>query len=138
MTFTEAVAVLEDFCDVDDERELERLGAAVASLSASGEVPRAIPSLLGVFERFPVGDGYGVFWTLLHLIESARGSYEEPLLASLRRSPSLFGVMMIGRGLSVTDGRTPTDVLLEVIRNENAPPEVRALAKDQLKHGGST
>ena len=57
---------------------------------------RALPTLFGVFERFPEHDGYGVFWTLLHGIEAIPG-YEAELVASLRRKSTEFGRTMVKR-----------------------------------------
>jgi hypothetical protein len=46
-----------------------------------------------VFERFPDHDGYGVMWSVLHGIEAIL-NYEIELLASVRRLPTEFGVVM--------------------------------------------
>jgi len=63
--------------------------------------------LLGVFERFPRHDGYEVFWTVLHHIETLPG-YESALIASVRRVPNEMGLTLLRRllnsGVSRFDG----------------------------------
>jgi len=75
--------------------------------------------LLGVFERFPRHDGYEVFWTLLHHVETLPG-YEPTLIASVRRVPNEMGLTMVRRllngGVSTVDG-----VDLEVLLRELMP-----------------
>ncbi|MGF1465650.1 MAG: DUF5713 family protein [Sandaracinaceae bacterium] len=58
--------------------------------------PLAAPVLLGLFERFPDHDGYGVMWTVLHGIESLE-EYEAELVASLRRRSTPFGRLLVQR-----------------------------------------
>jgi len=53
-------------------------------------------ALFGLFERFPQEDGHGVYWSVLHALES-RGAYESALVASLRRAPSPFTRSMLQR-----------------------------------------
>jgi hypothetical protein len=55
--------------------------------------------MLGVFERYPSEEGCGVFWSLLHALESLAG-YEEKLVESLQRTPSEFTLRMVHRMLN--------------------------------------
>jgi hypothetical protein len=84
----------------------------------------AVPILLGVFERFPRHDGYGVFWTLLHYVEGVVG-YQEFLLSSVRRSPNEMTVAMLRRwinsGAVQFDG---VDLLALLEQVEPLAPEV--------------
>ncbi len=77
----------------DEWLELDRL---VEKLFESGTAAQEIVVLLSVFERFPLEDGAGVFWTIVHGIESLDG-YEPHLVKSVERCPSEFGVLMLGR-----------------------------------------
>lgn len=54
------------------------------------------PAVFALFERFPKEDGAGVFWSALHGMEAA-GDYEELLLHSFRRRPSLMTTTMLRR-----------------------------------------
>jgi hypothetical protein len=53
-------------------------------------------AFFNLFERFPEEDGAGVFWSALHGMETA-GGYEELLLQSFRRRPSLMTTTMLRR-----------------------------------------
>lgn len=75
------------------------LDSLLVELWQAGHPEQAIPELLGLFERYPEEDGYGVMWSVLHGLESLP-NYEPELLRSLARQPSEFGVRMVGRLLN--------------------------------------
>lgn len=54
-----------------------------------------INTLFGVFERYPTEDGYGVFFTILHGLETL--DYEQCLYNSLLDKPSYMGINMLKR-----------------------------------------
>jgi hypothetical protein len=56
-----------------------------------------LPVLFRVFERFPKDDGAGVFWSIVHGVESTDLDYEGPLRESLSRQPSDLGQVMLHR-----------------------------------------
>ena len=82
------------------------LDSLLTELWQTGQPAKAIPELLGVFERYPEDDGFGVAWSVLHGLESLP-NYEPELLRSVARQPSEFGVMMLGRLLNA--GRHDVD-----------------------------
>ena len=130
------VAELNGYCGNNtDWRGLDRL---VEELFLRPITAAGIDAMLGVFERHPTHDGFGVFWTLLHGIESAAG-YEPHLLRSVRRRPSLFGVYMINRILNVGEKDIGDvswiSVLKEVSSCPGIAPEVQETAGRYLgKH----
>jgi len=69
----------------------------LAELWNVGVPTRALPTLFGVFERFPDDDGAGVLWSIVHGIENLDLDYEQPLRDSLVRQPSDMGKIMIDR-----------------------------------------
>lgn len=73
------------------------LDSMIAELWQVGVPPRALPTLLGVFERFPDDDGAGVLWSIVHGVESLDLDYEQPLRDSLARQPSHMGQVMLDR-----------------------------------------
>lgn len=75
-------------------RELETL---LAELWQGGVTMACLPVLFRVFERFPKEDGAGVFWSIVHGVESTDLDYEEPLRSSLFRQPSELGQIMLRR-----------------------------------------
>lgn len=95
---TSLLAPIESFHVADDNwRELD---AHVQALCASGEdLFAALPTLLRVFERYPRHDGHGVFWGILHAIESVRG-YEAVLVDHVTRTPTEMGITMLQRLVS--------------------------------------
>lgn len=56
-----------------------------------------LPVLFRIFERFPEDDGAGVFWSIVHGLESTDLNYEGPLRESLLRQPSKLGLIMLRR-----------------------------------------
>lgn len=79
-----------------DWRLLDPLIDEALSLAPAQE---AVNLLLGVLERFPLEDGAGVLWSIVHGLEHI-GGYEEQLSISVARAPSLMGITMLGRLLN--------------------------------------
>jgi len=77
-----------------DWRELDVL---LSELWQGTLSPDCLPALFHVFERFPQDDGAGVFWSIVHGIESTDINYEQPLRESLSRQPSALGQVMLCR-----------------------------------------
>jgi hypothetical protein len=75
----------------DNWRELDEHVQALGPLTLA-----AVPALLRVFERFPRHDGHGVFWTILHAIETVEG-YAPILVEHVMRTPTEMGVTMLQR-----------------------------------------
>jgi len=84
--------------------------------------------LLSVFERYPTEDGYGVFWVIVHGVEDIP-NYELALLASLKKTPSLFGLTMAKRILNSGSHRHLHEavraVARTIARSRRLEPEVR-------------
>ena len=93
---------------------------------------RVIKPLLGLLERNPDHDGYGIFWSIIHGLE-AMGGYEADLLSSVLSSPHEMSVLMLNRMLNgnirMIYNRLIIDVLEEVAENEDFPASVREDAK---------
>lgn len=66
-----------------------------------------VRTLLELFERFPRHDGFEVFWSVLHYLESLPG-YESQLISSLQRVPNRMGLIMLrrlsNRGVTCVNG----------------------------------
>jgi hypothetical protein len=113
-----------------------RLEALLTELWQAGSAQAAIPELLGVFERFPDEDAHGLFWSILHGLESLQG-YKEELMMSVRRMPSEMGVLMLGRLLNSDcvdiKGVPICDLLRGAIARPDAGAEAKATASDFLR-----
>lgn len=79
-------------CDDGNWLPLDEL---VTELWESGNPEIGIDTLFGVFEKNPTDDGAGVFWTILHGLETLE--YEHKLYESLMNKPSLMTITMLKR-----------------------------------------
>ena len=116
------------------------LDKLVQELLASDSASSGIDALLGIFERYPSEDGFGVFWALLHGLESLPG-YEERLLESILRLPTRFTVLMVNRllnaGCDEVSGVPLLPLLHRITCDRQAMPEIRQEAQNFVDHHGS-
>lgn len=133
------VQELEAFTDSQSEVQLQMLDATVQEIDASTCGRAEIDALLGVFERFPEVDGFGVFWGILHRLESVEG-YESQLVASVQRTPCEFNVLMVIRllnaGITQIEGQPLKGLLVSVLSNPRATTQAIYDAKLYLSRTG--
>jgi hypothetical protein len=67
------------------------------SLWEAGVTNECLPTLFGVFERFPDEDGGGVLWSIVHGIETSDIDYNQALRDSMSRQSSFMGRIMLDR-----------------------------------------
>jgi hypothetical protein len=103
------------------------LDALLDELFQSGTASQGINAMLGVFERFPKEDGAGVFWSIVHGLESMEG-YERRLIESVRRAPSEFAMLMIHRLINAKNEEVDGVRLVSLLEH---------LAHDQMADSGS-
>ena len=126
--FQDTISTLDGVKSVEDEAELAKLDGAVNSLFASDCPALGIGTLLRIFERFPTSDGYGIFWSIVHGLESL-SDYEVALIESVRRQLCEFSLLMVNRILNV--GRTHVNgtdlfaLLEEVASNPDYSEDIR-------------
>ncbi|WGG53223.1 hypothetical protein [Rugamonas sp. DEMB1] len=91
--------ILQDINNFEPTRDGSWLGleALLSELWKTQISQGCLSTLFRVFERFPEEDGAGVFWSIVHGIESTNLAYEAALQASLERLPSEFAELMINR-----------------------------------------
>ena len=97
----EIISEIESY-ESDDGNWL-RLDELVTELWESGNLEIGIDTLFRVFEKNPTDDGAGVFWTILHGLESLE--YEQKLYDSLMDRPSHMTITMLKR-IENTDSDT--------------------------------
>lgn len=68
----------------------------LAELWATEKPEIGLDNLFGLLERYAEEDGIGVFWSVVHGIEQMN-DYEQSLLNSLNRRPSIVTVLMVHR-----------------------------------------
>jgi hypothetical protein len=121
----------------EEPDDLKVLDLAVTKLFQSGHATAAIPCLFRLFERFPDKDGFEVFWSVLHGLESLPG-YETELLKSVQRKPSEFSVRMVNRILNTGQKHVcDTDLLnllQQVVDNPTALHSVQTEAKRFIEY----
>jgi hypothetical protein len=123
---------IERFTAPHDEAQLQQLEKAVDAIRPQDCGQAEFRALLGVFERFPEDDGYGIFWSIVHCLEACEG-YESALIDSVARSPAEFNVLMVNRllngGLTEVDGQSLLAVLASVASNPMARSSARKSAQ---------
>lgn len=62
------VAAMEQFTSPQDEQQLRALDQALNAAAPSSCAKPEFEALLRVFERFPEEDGFGVFWSIVHIL----------------------------------------------------------------------
>ena len=89
----EIISDIESF--KSDEENWLRLDELVTELWESGNPESGIDALFEIFEKNPTEDGAGVFWTILHGLETLE--YEQKLYDSLKKKPSHMTITMLKR-----------------------------------------
>jgi len=81
---------------VEEVEQLKLLEDLLLEMSPSNLSAEEYCALFGLFERFPDHDGFGIFWSVLHMLEKSP-RYESYLLESVQRKPSEFSLRMVAR-----------------------------------------
>ncbi|WP_350287978.1 hypothetical protein [uncultured Croceitalea sp.] len=97
-----------------DDGNWLRLDKLVTELWESGKPEIGIDALFGVFEKNPTDDGAGVFWTILHGLETLE--YEQKLYDSLMDKPSHMTITMLKR-IENTDSDTIAGKSISELKN---------------------
>ncbi len=125
-----AISSLEDYAQLT---ELESIVHGLVSESVDQETMAA---LFAIFERFPWEDGYGIFWSILHLLESCSG-YESFLIQSVETQPGQFTLAMLGRLLNanvfVVDNINIISLLQQISDSPEVDERARNLAHDCIR-----
>ena len=79
-----------------DKDDLELLQDTLDMIWESEIGSEVLTELFTVFENNPEHDGFGVFWSILHGIETIPG-YEPELCNSIKRKPAEFNILMAKR-----------------------------------------
>lgn len=109
------------------------LDGLLEELFSSGAASEGVDAMLAVFEKYPTEDGAGVFWAIVHGLESLPG-YEPKLVESLRRVSSDFALVMVNRLLNAgcveVGGIALLSVLDQVAQDQRTTPEIRRAAQE--------
>jgi hypothetical protein len=128
---------LAQFSDPQDERQLRDLDTLVGRVDVKTCGEAEIRALLGVFERFPDEDGFGVFWSILHCLEKC-GGYESLLVDSAMRVPVEFNLSMVNRllnsGVSEVDGHRLICVLEAAANSDKVCSNTKDFAQNFIEY----
>ena len=131
------IQTLNDIQSVEDEADLDMLNQAVSQLANRSDKEEGIDVLLSLFERFPEKDGYGIFWSILSLLETIP-NYEAKLVESVQRQPALFSLLMINRLLNteieVVNGESLLNLLKGLASNPTFSIPIRKAAQGFIEH----
>ncbi len=125
---------------LEQEAQLFQLEGVLNNLSTENVDEEILLALLGIFERFPWQDGYGICWSILHLIESCP-NYERLLVESIKRQPGEFNLTMINRLLNAKiiaiENQELVGLLKQVVDKPNVDDRAKKLAKEFLDYQNS-
>ncbi|MBI5035197.1 MAG: hypothetical protein HZB51_32120 [Chloroflexi bacterium] len=133
------VTELESIRSLHDVENLKKLEATLKRLGATEHRDQAMDALYRLYERFPLDDGYGLCWEILHQLERMP-NYEIALVQSLQRQPAQFSLTMLERWLNA--GRTHIDgidliaLLITIAANPNENAAIRESAQECLDSRG--
>ncbi len=133
----EIIQTLNAITSLEDNDQLSRLDDCLQQLSFSTNKEPALTALFHLYERFPEEDGYGVCWSILHLLEAIKG-YEMELVQSVNRQPADFTLLMVNRLLNADiktiDGIDLISVLEKTMNDETQSQGIRQEAKLFFSH----
>jgi hypothetical protein len=120
-----------------DGDDLDRLQTLIDEYFASTAATAHIDVWFRLYERFPNDHGHGVFWTILHGLEAQSGC-DAAVVASVRRRPTHYPVMMVNRMLNAdictAAGVDLLGLLRQVAADKRAAAGVREDAERFLEH----
>ena len=106
----------------------------IDQLQEAGADEDIIPLLLQIMERHPLAD-FGMPGAMVHFMEAFDPEYEEYLIESLRRRPTVHTVWLLNRCINVHAHKERfLDLLRETAKHPDAEPEVRRAALELLEY----
>ncbi|HEY8099401.1 MAG TPA: hypothetical protein VIF82_01510 [Burkholderiaceae bacterium] len=129
------VTELNSFEPVEEASNIQRLYEILKGVDSLPNREEALPAMFGLIERC-CDEDLGAPGPLVHEIEAIRG-YEESLIESLTRKPTLLTTWMANRilnaALDVKGREKWLSVLSNVTAHSLAPEDVRSLAYDFIE-----
>ena len=137
MTIESAVARVETLSSMQDVQQLESLERLLKELQQRRVTKEECVALLNLFERFPEDDAFGVFSSIVHLLEAQAG-YETLLVDSVRRVPNEFNLTMViglvNGGFSHVGDVGLEGLLQSVVDRSDVLPSAKQWAVEFLAH----
>jgi hypothetical protein len=115
------VAEIDALTSVDETGDFLRLRELIDRYFALPDAAEHLEVWFRLYERFPDTDAGELFWTILHSIEAQTG-WAGFVVASVRRKPAYFPVMMVNRllngGIATVGGLDLLSLLQDVAADE--------------------
>lgn len=97
ISIQEIVNSIDTLTTIDSGEDLNRLQEFVDLYFAHPEAGNNLDVWFRLYERFPTGDCSGIFWSILHGIETYHPNSDRLVVESVLRQPSEFPLMMVNR-----------------------------------------
>jgi hypothetical protein len=131
------VSAIDTLSSVTTPESLTRLQELSDRYFAAPEAAEHLAVWFRLYERFPEDDGYGLFWSILHGIETLP-RWERLAVESVRRRPSHFPLLMVIRllnsGVKESGGQDLMQLLRQVAADERCLPSIRLDARGYLDY----
>ncbi len=119
------------------EDDFDILNDLCEEIEQNVEGNKAIKPLLGILESHPYVD-FGLPGNIVHTLESFfRKGYEDELVNSLQRTPTLHTVWMLNRvinGVEKKERKKYIDILINIVNKKELDEEIIELAREFLDH----
>ncbi len=93
----EIVNSIDKLTTIDSAEDLTRLQEFVDLYFAHPQAGDNLNVWFRIYERFPTGDGGGIFWSILHGIETYHPNSDRLVVESVLRQSSEFSLIMVNR-----------------------------------------
>jgi hypothetical protein len=139
-TLAEITAAVQAITSLTDDDQLKRLDALAIDYAGlpKPDAEAGLEIWFRLYERFPDDDGFGVCWSILHMIEGNHSVSDRFVVASVQRKPTNFPVMMVNRILNAGTkavGDVNLLVLLQSVVDDVTHPEgIRETARGLVEH----
>jgi hypothetical protein len=134
---TAAVGAIASLNDTDQLQQLDGLVGDYAKLPKP-DAEAGLDIWFRLYERFPDEDGFGVCWSILHMIEGYHPVSDRFVVASVQRKPTEFPVLMVNRilngGTKAVGGVDLVVLLQSVVDDQTCADYVRNSAQEFLEY----
>ena len=119
--------------EIDTDSFIEVMDNSMQEVEESGIGLGAVEPLLHFMERHPLSD-FGTPGSIVHFLETFhKQGYEQLLIASIKRRPTMHTVWMLNR---VKNGEQQQqeyiEILNDIVHNKDIEDEIRKCAEDFL------
>ena len=119
--------------EIDTDNFIETMDHCIQEIEESGVGIRAAEPLLEFMERHPFAD-FGVPGSIVHFLETFyKKGYEEILLRSVKRRPTIHTIWMLNRVKNgAQEQQKYMNILKEIVENKKIEKEIRETAEEFL------